>query len=145
MFIWLFTGSKIKCCSAITFSTINTYVEWDKVQSLKFNFPNSKCWNNFKYSTVYPFPKIVTRLWSGQPRNCSLIPGRRKRIFCFPKYPYWIWWPHSEYQGHSPWLESGCVMRLTTRFHLAFGGAMTLLHSYAYVACIETTFHFLTS
>lgn len=42
---------------------------------------------HFKYFSVYPFVKIVIRLWCGHPKNCGLMPGGRKKIFTFPKYP----------------------------------------------------------
>lgn len=69
----------------------------DRLQTMNFTY----FWTNASQNVSWDSSVcIATTLWTGRPRNCSLIPGRSNRVFSTPK------------------LSRSSGLKLTTHFHL---------------------------
>jgi hypothetical protein len=74
----------------------SSFWNYELTHHCAFNLLHSDIWkvthSNWSCSNSV---STVTRLWAGQLRNSSLIPGTDKEVFYYLKCPDWLWCPPS--------------------------------------------------
>jgi len=95
--------------------------------------------------------RLLTKLWTEWPRNCSSIPGMRKRFVAFLKnLDLLLWSPNlviSGYLGQFFLEFSGRFMKLTAHHHNSFneenGRGCASTAPYGFMACAEKNLRFI--
>jgi hypothetical protein len=90
-------------------------LQWKRLSSKFLQFSLTNIWSKDSLAS------IVTRLWTGQMRNCGSICNIGKKFFSFPKHPDQLRRPlnlFNGYQGLIPWTKGCQGIKLTIHLHL---------------------------